>query len=35
MEAVMHIRTLYSSVKHLADKLEEKLALRILQLFLK
>jgi hypothetical protein len=31
----MNIRTLYSSVKHLADKLQEKLALRILLLFLK
>jgi hypothetical protein len=31
----MQIRTLYLSVKLLADKLQEKLALRILLLFLK
>jgi hypothetical protein len=31
----MQIRAFYSLVKHLADKLGEKLALRILHLFLK
>jgi hypothetical protein len=31
----MQIRTLYSFIKQLADKLQEKLALRILHLFLK
>ena len=31
----MHIRSVYSSIKHLATELEEKLAVRILCLFVR